>query len=605
MSWLLPLTVAVPLLTAAFVVATDHVFPVRLTNAVAIAGAGVTTAFAVLAMVQAERADTLHWFGGWEPRHGVAVGIDFTGEPLGAGMAALASGLTLVALVYSWTFLREASRLVDALVLVFCGAACGFSLTGDLFNMFVWFELMGVAAYALAGFQVEELGPVQGAFNFAITNTVGAYMLLLGIALLYARTGALNLAQIGQALSGQAVDGLLLAAVTLVLVGFFVKAAVVPFHMWASDAHAVAPAPVAALFSAVELQLGLLGVARVYWTVFDAPLGADQAAVRNVLLGLGVASALVGAVMCFLQRHLKRLLAYSTISHSGLILVGVALLDPTGLAGAANLVLSHAFLKTGLFLAAGILLASFRSIDELGLHGKGREQPLVGVLWALGAVGLIGIPYVGSFLGHSLVDHAGANRGWHWIQPLLAIASAVSAGGILRAGARIFLGWGPRRDDLLTTEPPEERSKRDISYPVLVIPTAVVIVLGLAASLGPGLQQRSEQGAERFQSRTQYVAEVLRGQPPERAERPPYWLQRAATESIAWGIAGGVMAVLVAAFGLWRFRIPAAVRRVSSRMLDPPVTALKVAHSGIVGDYLMWITLGTALVGGVWALTLH
>jgi multicomponent Na+:H+ antiporter subunit D len=102
--------------------------------------------------------------------------------------------------------------------------------------------------------------------------------------------------------------------------------------------------------------------------------------------------------MCFLQRHLKRLLAYSTISHAGVMLAAIALLDPKSLAGGANLVLAHGFLKGGLFLAVGILLAELESVDELRLRGAGRRLPFVGVLFGLAAVGLIGLPYVGGFL---------------------------------------------------------------------------------------------------------------------------------------------------------------------------------------------------------------
>src|SRR5438445_9182801 len=102
-------------------------------------------------------------------------------------MAALACGLVTLSLVYSYTYMRESSRLFDVLMLLFCGAMAGFALTGDLFNMFVWFEIMGVAAYALAGFKIEELGPIEGAVNFAISNTFGAYLIVLGIGLLYAK----------------------------------------------------------------------------------------------------------------------------------------------------------------------------------------------------------------------------------------------------------------------------------------------------------------------------------------------------------------------------------------------------------------------------------
>src|SRR5690348_9006251 len=240
MNYVLVLPVAIPLLAAALVTATDHVAPRRLQDAMGVTAAGAGAAFSLVVLLQTEAGEKLQWFGGWQPRHSVVVGIAFTADPLGAGLAALASGLTFVVLLYSWTYMREVARLFNALVLVFGGATAGFCLTGDLFNMFVWFELMGVAAYALAGYKVEQLGPIQGAVNFAVSNTFGAYLILLGIGLLYARTGALNLAHIGHALTvGHKVDGLVVVALTVLAVGFLVKAAIVPFHFWLADAHAV------------------------------------------------------------------------------------------------------------------------------------------------------------------------------------------------------------------------------------------------------------------------------------------------------------------------------------------------------------------------------
>jgi multicomponent Na+:H+ antiporter subunit D len=606
MSWVLPLPVALPLVGAAAIAVLDHFIPRRVENTIAITCAGAATTFSALALVHAQHGDVVHWFGGWHPVGGLALGIGFVADPLGAGMATLACALVLLALLYSWTYMREATPLYDMLMLVLCAGMAGFSLTGDLFNMFVWFELMAVAAYALAGFKVEELGPLQGAVNFAITNTIGAYLILMGLGLLYARTGALNFAQLGHLLPRSGSDRLVIVALTLLFVGFFVKAAIVPFHMWAADAHAVAPAPVAALFSAVELQLGLFAIARLYWTVFQPTLAPHQNDVKGVLVWLGVATAIVGAGMCFLQRHLKRMLAYSTIAHAGIVLVGIGLLDSKALAGAASLVLAHGLLKAGLFLLCGIVLLRLREIDELRLHGAGRGQPLLAALWGLGAAGLIGIPYVGVFLGHSLVDDGAAAAHIHWLQPLLMLTEAVSAGALLRAGARIFLGWGPKDDPLLTPEPPEKPSGREAAAtPLLLGAAALAIVLGLTVSLVPGLQQRTEQGAERFRDHADYVARVLHGTPMPAPPRARFALQAATTSSWAYGVGALAIAVAVAAFGLWRARLPTLVRELGTRTLGPPVQVVREAHSGIVGDYLLWLAIGTAVIGGVWAFTLR
>ena len=604
MSWILPLTVALPLGGAALGVALDHLMPPWVRQFPALIFTGATAFFAVWALVRSVGSVPVHWFGGWQPRHGIAIGIGFVGDPFGAGMAALAALLVLASLLFSWHYMEEAPRLYRVLMLVFLGGMCGFALSGDLFNMFVFFEVMGVTAYALAGYHIEQLGPLQGALNFAITNSIGAYMILFGTALVYGETGALNLAQIGKALEGHPPDALLVVAFTLILVGFLVKAAVVPFHLWLADAHAVAPAPVCVLYSGVMVELGLLGVARVYWTAFDAPFASQAGSVRNVLLVVAVVTALLGALMAFLQRHLKRLLAYSTISHAGVMLAGVALLDHVSLAGVANLVLSHGFLKGALFLAAGVLLREFHSIDELRLHGQGRQLPLLGVLFGLAAVGLVGLPYVGSFDGHALIDDGAIEHGHTWLPPLLMIASAVSSAAILRAGARVFLGWGPKRDPLLAPEPGEEPPQGKGSGRLMLTATAVLVVAGLAASVVPGLQERSEQSAARFVDRGTYVAHVLQQRSVERLPHVATPIPRPSGNSIAYGLATAALTLAAALFGLYRARIPDRLRAVSARMLDPPVGVLKAAHSGIVGDYVMWLTVGTTLLGAVWLFTL-
>jgi multicomponent Na+:H+ antiporter subunit D len=597
MSWLLPLPAVIPLLAAALNIAGDHMLPRRLGDAIGLAASVATCVFTLWIAVDTMNRDVLHWFGGWHPDGGVAIGIAFTADPLGAGMAALASLLVLLVLVYSTTYLADAGRPYDTLILVFLGAMCGFSLTGDLFNMFVWFELMGVAAYALAGFKIKELGPLQGAINMAVTNTVGAYLILTGIALLYARTGALNLAQIGHTLSGEKRDGLVVMALTLLVVGFLVKAAIVPFHLWLADAHAVAPAPVCVLFSGVMVELGLLAVARCYWTIFDAPFGSHQGAVRGVLIVMGVVTALLGSVMCFLQAHLKRLLAYSTISHAGIMLVGIAVLDSKALGGVAMLVIGHALVKGALFLCVGILFVELEAVDELRLHARGRSLPVVGVLYGLGGVGMIGLPYLGLYLGHAQIDEGATIDGIHWVQPLLMIAAGVSAAAILRSGARVFLGWGPKDDELLTQQDKEDPPSTEKMRGLLVVVTAAMLVLGLAVSLIPGLGQRAELGADRFRDRAGYAHFVLHGKPMPLKPSPPFAVEPTAASSIGYGLGAGAIAIVLAAWGLWRRRVPS--------FAGPPIRVLRAAHSGIIGDYVTWIVVGTALVGGVWAVTLR
>ena len=134
-------------------------------------------------MTRVARGDAVYWFGGFRPQHGVAIGIDFAAGSLSTGLACLAAVLVLAAMIFSWRYFDEVSTYFHALMLTFLAGMVGFCLTGDIFDMFVWFELMGVSAYALTAYRPEERGPLQGALNFAITGSLGAYLTLSGIGL--------------------------------------------------------------------------------------------------------------------------------------------------------------------------------------------------------------------------------------------------------------------------------------------------------------------------------------------------------------------------------------------------------------------------------------
>ncbi|MFL5969811.1 MAG: complex I subunit 5 family protein, partial [Gaiellaceae bacterium] len=445
---LIPLVVALPLLAAAALCALGHFAPPRFDNAVAIGVAAAVTALCVLLMFRSSTHTLHYWFGAWHPRNGIAIGISFSVDPLAAGVAALVGALATAALIVSWDYFDErVPHHFHVLMLVFLGSMAGFALSSDLFNMFVFFELMSVAAFALTGYRIEQPAALQGAINFAVVNSIGAFMLLTGIALLYARTGALNLAQIGQVLARDDADGLVVVAFTLVVVGFLTKAGAVPFHFWLSDAYAVAPAPVCILFAGVMSDLGLHAVGRTYWDAFSGALGADADLVRAVLIGAGLATALLGAVMAFVQAGVKRMLAFIVISHVGVFLCALGLLTAAGLAGATVYVVADGLVKGALFCAIASLARHVGETDELAAYGRARRLRVTGSLFALGGVALAAIPPLAILEGHG------------WLRTLVAATSAVSAAAVVRAAVRIFLGRGRREDDLLVRAPRGEEAE--------------------------------------------------------------------------------------------------------------------------------------------------
>ena len=369
----------------------------------------------------------------------MVIGIDYAVGPLGAGMASLAGVLVTAALVYCWRYFDSARGRYHALVLIFLAASVDFCLTGDLFNLFVAFELVAVTAFGLTGYNAGHPAPLQGAINFAVTNSLGGMTVLMGMGFLYARTGSLNLAQIGQTLAGRHPDGLVVVAFALLAGGFLIKAAVVPFHFWLPDAYGSAPIPVCVLFAGVMSELGLFGVIRVWDTVFSGLAGGPGPRMRAVLIGLGIVTALVGAVMALAQTHLKRMLAFVTMSHLGIYLIGVGLLTSLGLAGASLLVIGDGLAKSALFLGVGVVQHQRASVSETKLRGRGRGLAVTGVTVVLGALVLADLPPFVSSAGHALLVEAADRAGLPWLEIVIALTVALPAERC--CGRRDGSGW--------------------------------------------------------------------------------------------------------------------------------------------------------------------
>jgi multicomponent Na+:H+ antiporter subunit D len=580
------LAILVPLLAAVVLGGTTSLRRRRVADVVAMAATTATLGLSLALVARGSDRTIVAWLGGWHPRDGVALGIDLVADPLAAGLAAFAALLTVAGLVVAWHQVDTASHLFHTLVLLCLAGMVGFCLAGDLFTMFVFFELLGVSAYALSGFRVAERAPLEGALNFAVTNSIGSLLLLAGVALVYGRTGALNLAQIAVALAERRPDALVAVAFALIVCGFFVKAAIVPFHFWLADAYAAAPTSICLIFAGALSEIGLYGIARVYHAVFVGALGADEDAIRAVLLALGLVTALVGGVMCAGQRHLKRMVAFATVAHMGILLCGVAVLDAAALTGVAVFVVGDGLVKAGLFVAVGALEDRRGGVDEHALFGAGRDLRALGALFCACGLALAAAPPFGPFLGRALVEDAASHEGLGWVAPLLVVASALVGGAVLRVVRTVFLGREPKPPPsplAAMKEAGEDPAERERPALAPVIVAFALVALGLAWGLVPGLADAVTSSTAHFVDRQAYVAEVLRGATP----RVPGVATKAPTvEAWLYGLASVALAVVVA-----------MLRAV-------PEGPLRALHSGRVGDYVAWLATGTAVVAGVFALTL-
>ncbi|WP_328473600.1 complex I subunit 5 family protein [Streptomyces sp. NBC_00448] len=590
---LLPLAVAIPLLGAPLLAVAGRVLP-RTGCDVLATGAAAADVVCLALLWSHIQGVAVTPVGGWPAQ----IGIVLAADRVGAGLALLASCLVLAVLAYSWRYFDEPrgerAGLFPAMVLTFQAGMVGFALTGDLFNAFVFFELMGAAGYALTGYRIEDPRPLQGALTFGIVNSLAAYCSLLGIGLLYARTGQLNLAAMGRAMGEHRTDLLVVVSFVLVVTAMLVKAAVVPFHFWLPDAHAVAPTPVCMLLSGAMVELGAYGIGRVYWTVFSGPGGIPHDAFRHTFTALGVLTALVGAVMCWQQRHLKRMLAYSTVGHVGLFVVGIALLTPGGVAGAAVYVAAHGCAKAALFGLTGVLLDRYGSVDEHGLYGRARDLRLLGVLFVLGALALAGLPPFGTGLGKALGE-AAAGHSQAWLPTVYVLTSALTGGALLRAALRIFWGAGPvphsRPGEAETSgegEEPEVREPGRALPPMMVAVPALLLALCALVGCLPAVARSLARGAAVFTDPAVYRAAVLGPAVAHRAVLP-----HVASAWTAEGLLlGGGSAAAAAAFAVLAVLRP--VRLPLHRGVRALVTGLRRLHSGHLGDYVAWLALGVA-----------
>jgi len=605
-----PLTVAAPLAAAALLAVLGSHLPRHVVYLVATATALGTTGIEFAQLIGSWPDGIVHWFGNWSVQHHFPVGIAFTVDPINASLACVVGVLMVAALVYSWLAIPQVSHLYHVLMLVFLAGMSGFALSGDLFNLFVFFELMSVTGYGLCAFRQTSSSVLQGSLNFAIVNTVGAFFILLGIALIYGRTGALNLAEIARSLSGHRPDGLVVVAFVFIMVGFLTKAGAVPFHFWLSDAYAVAAAPVGALYAGIMSDLGYHAIATVYSDAFAPTFaGTATAAFRDVLITVGVLTVVVGAVMCFLEADIKRQLAFLVISHGGIFLCGIGLLTGQALAGSTLYVAADAMMKGALFLAAGYVVVVLGASDELLLRGRGRGRshlPIAAV-FTVAALGLAALPGFGTWLSASLIESSASSVGFGWLPPVLAAGTALTAATILRTAGRVFLGWGPAHDPLLTSsqadeptegEPSEEERHRLTLW--ALVPTTALLVIGFGLSFAPELANYAISAGRTFLDTGSYVDEILRGAHPVAPARLPGYAPDAGAWAYGAATTGG--AIVLGLVGLYWQSLPARIHRRLIAMIEGPIVFVKALHSGRVGDMVTWLAAGAVALCAAGAL---
>jgi multicomponent Na+:H+ antiporter subunit D len=578
-----PLLVALPLLAAA-VARVPRIHHAEWgPDVVALTAALATLVAGALTTRAARGGPLVHHVGGWEPRDGLVVGVPLVADVVAAGFVTLTAGLVLASFVYFTVAERRAGGLTHVLTLVLLAAFNGFVLAGDLFSMFVFIELLGITVYAVTAGKLEDPAALPASVNLAVTSTMGAVMFLSGVGILYGAIGTPSLVSAGGALAGPELGPSVAVALGLLTAGLAVKAGVVPFHFAHADVHTATTVPHAGLFGGVLLPVGLYGIARVLTVTFSGVLRPED--VRPVFVGISVATAVIGAVMCLLQQQLKRLLAFSSISHLGIAGVCLGLLTADGVAAAVVYVLGHGPVKLGLLLTGGAILHRLGGLRFDDLAGRvGDVRPAL-VLLAVGGVALAGLPPTGLFAGKAALSKAAGEVGLSGVVPLVYGSAILTGAAVVRAAAHLW-STRPVPDDPIghvAEHHPDEVP--DHTPRVLYVVPAVLLGVGVAAPVVPGVLDAIAVAGAGFVDPGVYAAAVLDGRrgPLPAAGPMEVWEATSLLQGALAATAAAGLGVALVRWGGW-WRAPVAL----------PVRWLRRRHSGHVGDYTVWLVGGLA-----------
>ena len=432
---LIPYFVIVPLAAGFFIpVFGKRIKPLGGVVAAIAAAVLFLLAITIAYMIRADKVLTYN-LGGWPAPAGISMVVD----GLSCFMLVIVNMVAFMAAVYSTKYARiytDTWKFFSLFMMMIAGMN-GVLISGDLFNLYVFLEIAAIAAYSLVAFGVEDL-ELEASFKYAVIGAVGSIFIVLGMGFVYSYASTLNMADIALSVSGPGAEKIILLAGVLFLAGFGIKAALVPFHAWLPDAHSSAPTPVSAMLSGVLIKvLGVYALSRIFFNV----LGISPR-FSAILITLAVISMVMAGIMAFGQTDIKRLLAYSSISQVGYIILGFGVGTPLAIMGGLFHLFNHSVFKSLLFLNAGAVESVTGTRDLKNMPGVLAKSPVTGYTNLIGSLSICGIPPLGGFWSKLVIIFACIQAD----RPVLAfIAIAVSVltlGYYFRAATPILFGTG-------------------------------------------------------------------------------------------------------------------------------------------------------------------
>ncbi len=399
----------------------------QLTYVLALIVTWCTFAISLACLIQVNQSGPIHYeIGNWKPPYG----IEYVVDSLSGFVLMFVSALGAIVLTYGKASIDDEiphskHYLFYATYLLCMTGLMGMCITGDLFNVFVFLEISSLSSYALISLGKTRRAPLA-ALQYLILGTIGATFVLLGIGLLYQMTGTLNMADIANRLDIENRSRTKLVAFAFMTVGLFIKMAVFPLHTWLPNAYTYAPSVVTAFIAATATKVSVYAFIRLIFGIFTPKFAFEMQHLDTALISLSLIGIFVASTAAIYQNNVKRLLAYSSIGQIGYMLLGVGLVSVGGLGAGIVHMFNHALIKGGLFMAMGCFALRIGSVKLDDLRGASKTMPLTSLAFAIGGLGLIGVPLTAGFVSKWLLLTSSFAAGRWQVAALMLLSSLLA-----------------------------------------------------------------------------------------------------------------------------------------------------------------------------------
>ena len=495
MNALLTLPILLPIVGAALSVLAGRSRPAQRAISISVLVAMTVISIALLVRIDRDGVTAVQ-AGGWP----APLGITLVADRFSAMMLVVASMMLLAVLVYAIGQPGAERHHVgfQSVYLVLAAGVSASFLTGDMFNLFVAFEMMLTASYVLMtlGGRADQ---IRTGMTYVVISLLASALFVTALALIYAATGTVNMADLAGRMA-ELPEGVRTAFSVLLLVVFGIKAALFPLFFWLPDAYPTAPSPVTAVFAGLLTKVGVYAIVRTQTLLFPS----DSRSGTLILVAAGL-TMLVGVLGAIAQGDVKRILSFNIVSHIGFMMMGLGLFTAAGLAAAVFYTVHHIVAKTSMFLAGGLIehVGGSGRLNRLG--GMVRTAPVVAVLFLIPALSLAGVPPLSGFVAKLALVDAGVAKGSYVIVAVAMFVSLLTLFSMMKIWSGVF--WSP------ADEEPEGRARvvGRLGGPMLmVVPTAVLVVLGAAMGIaGAPIWALSERAAADLLDPSAYIRSVL------------------------------------------------------------------------------------------------